>query len=244
MEAQVRRVFDNLKAIVAAAGGDLLASQSSTCSSPISALSARQQGHGGVLQQPYPARAAVGVAALPRGARSRSTASSSSRSPGARGAQRRSTSAGVGPTTASPLAARPVTSLRGVGPALADNLARLGMTPCRTCCSSCRCATRTARASCPIGSLRAGERAVVEGEVQLTEVAFRGRRLLLSRIADGSGSLTLRFFHFSAAQQAALARGTRLRCFGEVRAGPSGLEIVHPEYRRASWTHPRPQPRG
>src|SRR5262249_35428356 len=27
---------------------------------------------------------------------------------------------------------------------------------------------------------------------------------------------------------------TRLRCFGEVRRGPSGLEIVHPEYRRVA----------
>ena len=95
----------------------------------------------------------------------------------------------------------------------------------------------------PIGSLHAGARAVVEGEIQLTEIAFRGRRVLLSRIADGSGFLTLRFFHFSASQQAALARGTRLRCFGEVRAGPSGLEMVHPDPGAHSWTHPRPQPR-
>ena len=29
-------------------------------------------------------------------------------------------------------------------------------------------------------------------------------------------------------------RGTRLRCFGEIRRGPLGLEIVHPEYRRIS----------
>ena len=75
-------------------------------------------------------------------------------------------------------------------------------------------------------------RAVVEGEIQLTEVAYRRRRQLLCRIADGTGSLTLRFFYFSGAQQAGLARGTRIRCFGEVRRGPLGLEIVHPEYRR------------
>src|SRR5213078_3263810 len=52
------------------------------------------------------------------------------------------------------------------------------------------------------------------------------------RVSDGSGMLTLRFFHFSASQQEGLARGTRLRCFGEVRRGPLGLEMVHPEYRR------------
>src|SRR5205823_3651406 len=72
----------------------------------------------------------------------------------------------------------------------------------------------------------------VEGEVQLTEIAYRGRRQLLCRISDGSGMLTLRFFHFSASQQQGLARGTRLRCFGEVRRGALGLEMVHPEYRR------------
>ncbi|MEO7775750.1 MAG: ATP-dependent DNA helicase RecG [Steroidobacteraceae bacterium] len=83
-----------------------------------------------------------------------------------------------------------------------------------------------------IGALAPGMRAVVEGEVQLTEVSFRRRRQLLCRISDGSGFLTLRFFYFSRAQQEGLARGARLRCFGEVRRGPVGLEIVHPEYRR------------
>src|SRR5689334_22601596 len=83
-----------------------------------------------------------------------------------------------------------------------------------------------------IGSVRAGSRVVVEGEIQLTEVTYRRRRQLLCRISDGTGSLTLRFFYFSGAQQANLARGTRIRCYGEVRRGPLGLEIVHPEYRR------------
>src|SRR3569833_2929285 len=85
-----------------------------------------------------------------------------------------------------------------------------------------------------IGALVPGTRAVVEGEVQLTEVAFRRRRQMLCRICDGSGFLTLRFFYFSAAQQNGLQRGVRIRCFGEIRRGPFGLEIVHPEYRRVT----------
>jgi ATP-dependent DNA helicase RecG len=84
----------------------------------------------------------------------------------------------------------------------------------------------------PIGSLQPGMHAVVEGEVLLAEIVFRRRRTLLVRLADGSGSLTLRFFYFSNAQREGLARGARLRCHGEVRRGPLGLEIVHPEYRR------------
>jgi ATP-dependent DNA helicase RecG len=84
----------------------------------------------------------------------------------------------------------------------------------------------------PIGALQEGRRAVVEGEVLLAEVVFRRRRALLVRLADGSGSLTLRFFYFSNAQREGLSRGTLLRAYGEVRRGPLGLEFVHPEYRR------------
>jgi ATP-dependent DNA helicase RecG len=86
----------------------------------------------------------------------------------------------------------------------------------------------------PIGGLQAGMRAVVEGEILLAEVVYRRRRMLLVRLADGAGSLTLRFFYFSNAQREGLARGLRLRCHGEVRRGPLGLEMVHPEYRRIS----------
>jgi ATP-dependent DNA helicase RecG len=83
----------------------------------------------------------------------------------------------------------------------------------------------------PIGALMGGSRAVVEGEVQIADVTFRRRRALLVRISDGSGFLNLRFFHFSRTQQQGFARGARLRCFGEARRGPQGLEMVHPEYR-------------
>ena len=127
---------------------------------------------------------------------------------------------------------RPVTSLRGVGPALAVTLARLGLHTVQDLLFHLPLRYEDRTRVVPIGSLRHGDRAVIEGEVQLAEVVFRGRRALLCRIADGSGFITLRFFHFSAAQQAALSRGTRLRCFGEARPGPAGLEIVHPEYRR------------
>jgi ATP-dependent DNA helicase RecG len=127
---------------------------------------------------------------------------------------------------------RPVTALRGVGAALAAKLARLGVTRVSDLLFLLPLRYEDRTQVSAIGSLTAQQRAVVEGEIQLTEVAYRGRRQLLCRIADGSGMLTLRFFYFSASQQHGLARGTRLRCFGEVRRGPSGLEMVHPEYRR------------
>jgi len=82
-----------------------------------------------------------------------------------------------------------------------------------------------------LGSLRPGERVLIEGRIELVEVIFRGRRAMLCRIADGTGAITLRFFHFSRAQQNNLIRGATLRCFGEIRAGRTGLEIIHPEYQ-------------
>lgn len=83
-----------------------------------------------------------------------------------------------------------------------------------------------------IGNLRVGQEVVVEAQVAHTEVVYRKRRSLLVHLADGTDGLTLRFFHFNASQQWNLGRGVWLRAFGEVRRGPQGLEMVHPEYRR------------
>ncbi len=134
--------------------------------------------------------------------------------------------------TAALLAERPVTALRGVGPALAELLAKLGLHTVQDVLFHLPLRYEDRTRVVPIGALRNGDRAVIEGEIQLAEVVFRRRRMLLVRIADGTGFVTLRFFHFSGAQQAQLVRGQRLRCFGEARLGPGGLEIVHPEYRR------------
>ena len=83
----------------------------------------------------------------------------------------------------------------------------------------------------PLGGLTPGEKVLIEGELELAEVAYRRRRSLLCRVADGTGAITLRFFHFNRVQQQQLVRGARVRCFGELRNGPTGLEMIHPEYR-------------
>ena len=132
--------------------------------------------------------------------------------------------------------------MRGVGPMLTERLARLGVRTQGDLLFVLPLRYEDRTRVVPIGALQAATRAVVEGEVLLAEVVFRRRRQLLVRLSDGTGSLTLRFFHFSNAQRAGLARGTRLRCHGEVRRGPLGLEIVHPEYRGIGATgEPLPQ---
>lgn len=127
-----------------------------------------------------------------------------------------------------------VTSLRGVGDALALRLSALGVHTTQDLLFLLPLRYEDRTRIVPLGALHFGQRAAVEGEVLLTEISFRGRRQMLCRIGDGSGFLTLRFFYFNNQQQTGLARGTRIRCFGEARRGPKGLEFVHPEYRKVS----------
>ncbi len=125
----------------------------------------------------------------------------------------------------------PVTRLRGVGPRVAATLERLGIATVQDVLFHLPLRYQDRTRVTAIGALRPGDEAVVEGEVQLAEIGYGRRRALLVRVSDGTGALTLRFFHFSAQQQRAFERGRRVRCFGEARRGPATLELVHPEYR-------------
>jgi ATP-dependent DNA helicase RecG len=124
-----------------------------------------------------------------------------------------------------------LTELSGVGPALADKLGKLGIHCVEDLLFLLPLRYEDRTQLVRLGELTPGTRCLVSGEVQLAETAYRGRRNLLVRISDGSGQLTLRFFHFSRSQQAQFQRGVSVTCFGEARKGPAGLEMIHPEYR-------------
>jgi ATP-dependent DNA helicase RecG len=124
-----------------------------------------------------------------------------------------------------------LTALAGVGPALARKLERLGLYRVEDLLFLLPLRYEDRTQLVRLGALIAGERCLVSGEVLLAETAFRGRRNLLVRIGDGSGQLTLRFFHFSRSQQAQFQPGMRVTCFGDVRKGRAGYEMIHPEYR-------------
>ena len=126
---------------------------------------------------------------------------------------------------------RPVTTLKGVGPRVAEKLARLELHTIQDVLFHLPLRYQDRTRVCPIGALREGMEIAIEGQVEHTEIVFRRRRMLLCRVADGSGAILLRFFHFSKQQREALRPGTSLRCFGEARRGPQMMEMVHPEYR-------------
>jgi ATP-dependent DNA helicase RecG len=124
-----------------------------------------------------------------------------------------------------------LTGLTGVGPALAEKLGRLGLRRVEDLLFLLPLRYEDRTELIRPGALSAGMRCLTSGQVLLAETVYRGRRSLLVRIGDGSGQITLRFFHFSAQQQAQFRMGVSVSCYGDVRPGPVGLEMVHPEYR-------------
>ena len=125
-----------------------------------------------------------------------------------------------------------LTALKGVGPRMAERLERLSLRSVEDLLFHLPYKYQDRTRVVAIGSLRPGSEVVIEGEIDACDIKFGKRRSLLCRLSDGSGSIMLRFFHFSAKQKEALNRGVRLRCYGEARRGPVMLEMVHPEYRQ------------
>ena len=129
------------------------------------------------------------------------------------------------------LSIQSVTELKGVGPAVADKLAHLGIDSVQDLLFHLplRYEDRTRRTA--LGSLRSGQEALVAGQIQASGVRPGRRRSLATVIGDGTGSVTMRQFHFKRAQQKNLIRGQWVQCFGQVRIGSAGFELVHPEYQ-------------
>ena len=126
---------------------------------------------------------------------------------------------------------KPVTDLKGVGPKMAENLQKIGVRQIQDLLFHLPLRYQDRTRLHPIGSLQHGQSVVIQGQVEHSEIVYRGRRMMICNISDNTGMITLRFFYFSNAQQKDLKKGVTLVCFGEVRAGPHTLEMVHPEYK-------------
>lgn len=124
-----------------------------------------------------------------------------------------------------------ITSLHGVGPQLAIKLKKLGLYSLQDLLFHLPLRYIDRTQITPIGGIQPMTEVVIEGEIRASDVVFGRRRSLVCRIQDATGVVTLRFFHFNRAQQQRLKPGSRLRCFGEVRRGKSGVELYHPEYQ-------------
>ncbi len=145
---------------------------------------------------------------------------------------RRSSAADSGGQALPTLDLVPVTALKGVGAVLAAKLAKIGIASVQDLLFHLPLRYLDRTRISPIGTLQPGANAVVEAEVHKCDVVLGRRRSLVVRVQDATGSITLRFYHFSNAQKQQFVAGTRLRIFGEARRGAAGLEFYHPEYER------------
>lgn len=120
--------------------------------------------------------------------------------------------------------------LKGVGDKMLEKLHRLGLETVQDLLFHLPLRYEDRTRVCPIAGLMPGMHVAVVGEIVDNNISYGRKRMLVCRMRDHSGTLTLRFFNFAAAQKNNLTAGTRLRAFGEIRPGHHGLEIIHPEY--------------
>ena len=125
----------------------------------------------------------------------------------------------------------PIQNIRGVGPKIADTLSNLGIYQVEDAVFHLPYKYEDRTNLTPIGDAPYETPLLVEGEIVKSTVVFRGRRMLITEIFDGTGRLTMRMFHFAFAQHKNLKEGYRIRCFGTIRHGPKGKEMIHPQYQ-------------
>ncbi|WP_143323464.1 ATP-dependent DNA helicase RecG [Cognaticolwellia aestuarii] len=136
------------------------------------------------------------------------------------------------------LAKIPVTSLKGVGPGMAGKLEKLGLVSLQDLLFHLPLRYEDRTRVTAARDLMPGIYTNIIGEVTDSRIVQGKRRMLVVTINDGSGSINLRFFHFTASQKNSLAIGLNIRCYGEINRGMRGFEIVHPEYKALDQDQP------
>ena len=136
------------------------------------------------------------------------------------------------------LAQIPVTSLKGVGPGMAAKLEKVGLVSLQDLLFHLPLRYEDRTRVTAVRDLIPGLFTNIIGEVTQNEIVQGKRRMMLVTINDGTGSINLRFFHFSASQKNSLAIGLNIRCYGEVNRGMRGFEMVHPEYKALDQDQP------
>ena len=124
----------------------------------------------------------------------------------------------------------PCKILRGVGPQISKLLEKLSIYTLQDLLFHLPLRYLDRTHLTPLKDIRVGDYVAVEGVIESHRVSRSAKASLVCELKDNTGYITLRFFHFTAEQVRQLSVGTCLRCFGEVRHGYQGLEIIHPDY--------------
>ncbi|OCH74562.1 ATP-dependent DNA helicase RecG [Vibrio breoganii] len=129
------------------------------------------------------------------------------------------------------LSAIPLTSLNGVGAKVAEKLAKIGLITVQDLLFHLPHRYEDRTRVYPMASLHAGLWAGVQGKVMSVDTVFARRKMLTVKISDGNGTITLRFFNFTAGMKNNFSEGKLVHAYGEIKRGNQGLEIVHPDFK-------------
>jgi len=124
-----------------------------------------------------------------------------------------------------------IEQLKGVGPKISESLKQLGIHNIQDALFHLPYRYEDRTKITPLGEAGYESPVLIEGEIIKSTVVFRGRRMLFTEIYDGTGRLTIRMFHFAMAQHKALKQGLKIRCYGTIRHGSTGKEMIHPQYQ-------------
>lgn len=124
-----------------------------------------------------------------------------------------------------------ITELKGVAAKMAEKLHKLGINTVQDLLFHLPLRYEDRTRIYPIASLIPGSYGTIEAEIQSSQIINGRKRMLICNVRDDSGTMTLRFFNFSAAQRNAMQQGLTIRAYGEVRRGNHQAEIIHPDYK-------------
>ncbi|TPH13313.1 ATP-dependent DNA helicase RecG [Litorilituus lipolyticus] len=124
-----------------------------------------------------------------------------------------------------------LTSLKGVGPSLASKLEKIGLVSVQDMLFHLPLRYEDKTRVTSIRDLLPGTSTNIIGEITNSQITHGKRRMLVVTLNDGTGNIQLCFFSFSASQKNNLSIGRAIRCYGEIKRGPRGYQIVHPEYK-------------
>ncbi len=124
-----------------------------------------------------------------------------------------------------------ITELKGVAAKMAEKLHKLGINTVQDLLFHLPLRYEDRTRIYPIASITPGSYGTIEAEIQSSQIINGRKRMLICNVRDDSGTMTLRFFNFSAAQRNAMQQGLTIRAYGEVRRGNHQAEIIHPDYK-------------
>lgn len=124
-----------------------------------------------------------------------------------------------------------LSTFKGVGPSMAAKLARIGLISAQDLLFHLPLRYEDRTRVTTIRDCLPGTHTNIIGEITDNQITHGKRRMLVVTLNDGTGSVQLCFFSFSASQKNSLSIGRTIRCYGEIKRGPRGFQIIHPEYK-------------